>query len=528
MVLINILLIIPAVYAFMVVNTLLHEMGHAIVLWLFTKQPVNIYIGSYGDKNAYKFKIKSFNFFIAKQPLNLYYGMCDNNLYGPAWKLILMFASGPVFAFLFAAAVFYYPFFNAVPEWVYEVTFYFVIYTALSLLYNLTPHRISQNFDSRGVNNDGSWIAYYLKVLFKKPDFKKKHQHLTELWILTRKDDYLTFFGKYYEEGFRDTVLLNTAFAFSFDAGKFSDALKYLTDLEKQKKLNETHYYFMGYSQYAMGKTDDAIVSCDKALTIRPGYGSALSLKTEIYLSKNNHEELKKIELLAEKHADAPLNALLLAKIAYNTGRLKQAIRYINNVSVGVISDNFELFTYKCLCNSKLGNATEAKEYFNHPSVMNDSDNHCINISLIHLNLGECKEAIEFLLNVLDRNNENHYALNNMSHALNILGRHEEAIDYADKGIAVNPDMYYCYSNKAFAELMLGRLEDGWQTNLKAAELNPYSSYVLRNTGIYYKGTGDVEKAKEYFTKSYHTDPTTHKLEELANSIGIELLPVED
>jgi len=59
MVLINILLIIPAVYAFMVVNTLLHEMGHAIVLWLFTKQPVNIYIGSYGDKNAYKFKINT-------------------------------------------------------------------------------------------------------------------------------------------------------------------------------------------------------------------------------------------------------------------------------------------------------------------------------------------------------------------------------------------------------------------------------------------------------------------------------------
>ncbi|MEL7021827.1 MAG: M50 family metallopeptidase, partial [Bacteroidota bacterium] len=92
------------------ITTLLHEMGHAIPAVLFNKtpQPVQVFIGSYGDiSNTIRLNFNRLQLFIKPRILDWKLGMCKSPPTGSIPKDIIITLGGPLASTLIAGVFLY-------------------------------------------------------------------------------------------------------------------------------------------------------------------------------------------------------------------------------------------------------------------------------------------------------------------------------------------------------------------------------------------------------------------------------------
>ncbi|HKA22686.1 MAG TPA: tetratricopeptide repeat protein [Blastocatellia bacterium] len=67
---------------------------------------------------------------------------------------------------------------------------------------------------------------------------------------------------------------------------RFGEAIPVLTVAASEMKTNATNYYYIGYAQNKLGKTDQAIAALNQGLAIDPKDADSLSLLADIYFSQ--------------------------------------------------------------------------------------------------------------------------------------------------------------------------------------------------------------------------------------------------
>jgi tetratricopeptide (TPR) repeat protein len=93
---------------------------------------------------------------------------------------------------------------------------------------------------------------------------------------------------------------------------------------------------------------------------------------------------------------------------------------------------------------------------------------------------------------------------NNLGYYSLRLKNYEQAVSYFKSAINIIPDYGYANDNLGYALIQLGRLEEGKEFLGKALETeNNDIAYTHRNFALYYQATGQVNKAQNYFEKSF-------------------------
>ena len=167
------LLVVICVFAIMLlrsITTVFHELGHAIPALIFTRQPVNIYIGSYGEKN----KTKSFSI----GPLTMYFkfklldwnkGLCQHSGNTSPWQNILIILGGPLASVLISAGLAILLINQNLPSWLYYLFICFIFGAVLDFFANVLP---SQTIHGRDMKNDGAQLMAQITLLASSTEFR--------------------------------------------------------------------------------------------------------------------------------------------------------------------------------------------------------------------------------------------------------------------------------------------------------------------------------------------------------------------
>jgi serine/threonine protein kinase len=217
----------------------------------------------------------------------------------------------------------------------------------------------------------------------------------------------------------------------------------------KKEELEAWEWYNKGFALANLGKYNEAIFCCDKALQINPRNAEAWNNKGFALDDLGKHNEA--ISCYDEALRIDPRNAT----VWYNKGN---ALRGLGKSQKAIT----------CYDEALRINPRNAEAWNNKGFALG--------------NLGKYNEEISCYDEALRINPRNAEAWNNKGIVLRNLGRYEEEIECYDKALEINPRYAEAWYNKGVALRKLGRNEEAIRCFEKFIEFAPpqYTSYVER------------------------------------------------
>ena len=272
----------------------------------------------------------------------------------------------------------------------------------------------------------------------------------------------------------------------------------------------------LGLTYYELSYVEEAIVSFDKAVEIKPDFYNAwyvrgvalmnLSRQAEAILSfdkalefiSEGHIWLTRGNALGilEKHEEAIIsfnNALEISPDSYMSwfyrglslgilGRYEEAILSFDK-SLQINSKDYTIWYAKACILSKLNKHEEAIISCNNALKLNPNDEKSFgDLGILLKILGKNEEAIYNFDRALEFNSNNHEILNSRGIALSNLGRYEEAITSYDQAIQTNPNEPNAYYNKSCAYSIQNQVELALENLQKAIQLDSWKYRNMVNT----------------------------------------------
>ena len=155
----------------------MHEMGHAIPALVFTDDIVEVFVGSYGDRNtARSFSMGRLIFHLNTEMMDWQIGMCisaDTSLRG-RWLIIL---GGPFASSLISGSILFLLVKYSYSETVVAIAVGLFLLALLDLVVNLYPRETSYSqVDGRAVGSDG----FQLRKLWTQRNLAKEYYQAHE------------------------------------------------------------------------------------------------------------------------------------------------------------------------------------------------------------------------------------------------------------------------------------------------------------------------------------------------------------
>ena len=246
------------------ITTFFHEMGHAIPALLFTKAPVTVYIGSYGNiSKSLKINIGrltiyfTFNFFAWK------IGMCRHKSSGILINEIITILGGPLMSIVVSLFLIIYMAKNGASNAMASIFGVFILSAIWDFIVNIYPSK------SPFYLHDGSFIysdGYQLKRLLQESTFP---------------EEYFNALKKYHEKKYADAAqdlktILNNGFkkreiyrllCECFDKEKnYTEAISYYEEYYSHFKFQTEDYAHLGSLFLKKGEYQQALTSLEQAL----------------------------------------------------------------------------------------------------------------------------------------------------------------------------------------------------------------------------------------------------------------------
>jgi tetratricopeptide (TPR) repeat protein len=150
----------------MFLYVLLHELGHAIPVLIFTRKPISIFLGSYGDKvHSVNLKIGLLKIWFNKNPIKLYRsGVCiPEKRPDKYYQNLIFIAFGSIFPVIIAAALCYTAYHLGVNHFLKTSSLTLFLLTVYGL-YNLWPNKKTLNIAGGNITyKDGYLLATLIR-----------------------------------------------------------------------------------------------------------------------------------------------------------------------------------------------------------------------------------------------------------------------------------------------------------------------------------------------------------------------------
>jgi tetratricopeptide (TPR) repeat protein len=345
-------------------NILLHELGHAIPLFYFTKGQISIYIGSYGDgKASLKIHIRRLLIYIKYNPLLWLRGQCKPPQEKVSLnKRIIFVAFGPLLSVLITLTCWYIlrqSNYSGVIEFFTGATFAFgMIYSLSSLLpFEATKKTKEGNPLSNDLNHIIKLVkmrGYYSEFLdFDEYIKEKKYQAACDIM-----DSLIT-------KGCKEDDIYRKALASNILLKNYPKAQFFVDTLLNKTSPTSEDYINAGYLKTISGDHDEALKLYQEALSLNPNQVYALNnIGYTLTCVQNKHNEaleyLKKAIEINSNFAPAYSNRGY-AKL--KNGDLDNALA---DISHSIELENTSAYSYRNLgiYYFDTGNFTDAKIQF--------------------------------------------------------------------------------------------------------------------------------------------------------------------
>ena len=229
-----------------------------------------------------------------------------------------------------------------------------------------------------------------------------------------------------------------------------------------------------GFSLNSLGRYDEAIDCCNKALEIDPQEANAWYNK------------------------GCSLGSL---------GRYDEAIDCYNK-ALDIYPRDAHTWGIKGIHLNTLGRYDDAIDCYNKALEINLRDaNAWINKGVSLRSLGHYDEAIDCCNKALEIDPQYADAWSNKGDSLRSLGRNDEAIDCYNKAIAIDPRDDDTWNNKGNSLQSLGRYDEATDCYNKALDIDPRNAIAWRNKGNSLQSLGRYDESIDCYNKALDIDP---------------------
>lgn len=286
-----------------------HELGHAIPAFMLTKQKVEVYIGSYGDKNdCIIIKTKPFDFWIKYNPLYWFKGMCRPTAENTTLNIqIIYIALGPVVSIVYISLIFYLlPYFD--PDGNLSIFPLLLALAAITVLAaNIWPIKKSPKTDNEITYNDGYSLLLLLKTKRLEKGYIKAFANLEK----NNTADAANFFEKATKKDVINVSVFRYALQAFINEKRYDVAKRLINSVSFADEFTSNDLTQIAYVKMQFHQNDEAIQILEKALLLDDNNIYALNNIGYLYTVFNRFSD-----------AFAPLNRAIelnaYAAYAYN------------------------------------------------------------------------------------------------------------------------------------------------------------------------------------------------------------------
>ncbi len=340
---------------------LFHELGHAIPAMLLTRQPVSIYIGSYGDpKHCIHFRIGRLHAWIKYNPLTWRSGMSVPSAKEVSInKKIIYTLTGPLASFSIAIIACYVSFVYDLHGFLKLIFIVFMGSAIFDLIANLNPIATPIKLHNGDLTyNDG----YQLKRLFYYKKLPKEYEQAAALYNNLNFKEAAPLFHQMLETGIEHEEIYRLAIAAYFQSKHYLKAKELSDAFIVREDINVDDLIIAAHIHAQLEQYEQALGYYDQSLVLAPENTHVLNNKGYI------------LTLLEEfESALVPLN---------------RAIELDKNMAYA--------YNNRGLARIKTGLETEGLEDI-HYSIQLDADNSYTyrNLGIYHLDKGDYPEALD-------------------------------------------------------------------------------------------------------------------------------------
>lgn len=342
-------------------TVLCHELGHAIPAILMTRQPVSIYIGSYGDpKKSLHFSIGLLDVWFKYNPFSWRLGLCvPSSKQISINKRIIYTLTGPLASFVIALAASYLTFTFDLHGFFKFILTIFLVSSVVDLFSNLLPKQTPiKLYDGRVAYNDG----YQLKQLLQYKRFPKSYEPAAALYNQKKFAEAAVMFNDILRNDVKHENIYRLAISSFLQTKDFKQAKELLDEFILMDKMNSNDFVNAGVCYSQLDQHDKALEFYDKSLVLDPANKYSLNNKGFTLTLLNKFEEA--IPLL-----DKAIEIDTAFAYSYNN---------------------------RGLAKIKLGNAEEGLEDINYSLKLDENNSYGYrNLGIYHLDRGEYSKALD-------------------------------------------------------------------------------------------------------------------------------------
>lgn len=275
------------------VTTLFHELGHAIPAMFFnsSEQPVEVFIGSYGDiDGCYTLNFSGLQLFIKPNLLDWKLGMCRHPTTDNLWKEIIITLGGPLASTLIASVfLFHMVQGNWSDGW---ITLAAICMTSalIDLGVNLYPSEKAITFydDTIGYS-DGYWLKTYISRLSLSDDY-------FQLEKLFQQSDYAAVVAQgkaLIQKSKQKKEVYRLVLSALIQQRDYETAIDFYHDLNDHYKIDEQDHLILSELMLKVNDLDEALNHVNVYLHKNIYDTTALHRRGYIFIKKEEWQEAK-------------------------------------------------------------------------------------------------------------------------------------------------------------------------------------------------------------------------------------------
>ncbi len=257
------------IFSFIIIS--LYELGHAIPALIFTKKPVVIYIGTYGDNNTMRMNAGRLNIYVKPKFAYLKQnGLCIYDAGMPFSSQVITLLCSPVILLLLICILFSLVLSGDINIYERLVLGVALLVSILNLAINLFPRKLLVKSSKRLHYSDG----YQLILMMED---KSNYANIMNACRFYDAGDYENALNwlKKIDDKYMEESLFSLMLSCYIKSGNFGPVKKLQKDHESarwQESVTADEYYLFGYADVQLKHCTEALVNFDKGIKLKPDH----------------------------------------------------------------------------------------------------------------------------------------------------------------------------------------------------------------------------------------------------------------
>ncbi|KAA3624229.1 MAG: hypothetical protein DWQ02_23315 [Bacteroidetes bacterium] len=354
---------ILGVLVFRSLTTFFHELGHAIPALMFTRQPVTVYVGSYGDiSNSYQLNLGHIKIYFKWNLLDWKIGLCRHEGVDNFWQNLIILLGGPFASLIIAVPLIWLMATQSLTDGQITIIMIFVAAALIDLAVNLWPSASGFKLHDGGLAySDG----YIIILLLSRLSLSEEYLQMEKKYEEGKYDEVRQWCEEQISKAEKPPVqeyslLIETQKAM----GLYREALDTYKEFGNNGKLQLNDFKEIGELHVKVNEFMEALKYFNHCLYYNYSDADTLNKRAEVYIEMSNFEEAIN-DLNAAIHyqpgvAEMHLNRSL---VKIKTGKLADALEDLT-IAEQLTGDNPLLAYYYGLYHHEGRDMSRALNFF--------------------------------------------------------------------------------------------------------------------------------------------------------------------